>query len=38
MSKLYYDITGQDMELGDMDLDDIVKKKDGDLEVRYLIS
>ena len=38
MSKLYYDITGQDMELGDMDLDEIVKKKDGDLEVRYLIS
>ncbi len=38
MSKLHHDITGQDMELGDMDLDDIVKKKDGDLEVRYLIS
>mgnify|MGYP001159883215 CR=1 FL=1 len=38
MSKLHHDITGQDMELGDMELDDLLKKKDGDLEVRYLIS
>ena len=38
LSKLFYDITGKELEIGDMDLSDIAKLIDGELLSKYLVS
>jgi hypothetical protein len=38
LSKLYFEVTGKELEMGDMDLTDIMNVVNGELESRYLIS
>ena len=38
LAKLYYEITGKELEVGDMDLSDISKLVDGQLLSKYLVS
>ena len=38
LAKLYHDITGKELEVGDMNLSDIAKLVDGELLSKYLVS
>ncbi len=38
LSRLFYDITGKEIEVGEMDLSDIAKLIDGELLSKYLVS
>ena len=38
LSRLFYDITGKELEIGEMDLSDIAKLIDGELLSKYLVS
>ncbi len=38
LSRLYHETTGNELEVGDMELGDIIKENDGELVSKYLIS
>ena len=38
LSRLFYNLTGKELEVGDMDLSDIAKLVDGELLSKYLVS